>query len=322
MSIASGSPGSWTRSRRARIRWRSCIAGYAALGAAHPEAKNVKDEATRHRLFPLALAETLELGSRAIARHAGKAPADPQGDTYARRFVTACGETVDTSRGDDALEVFGRALEVLFILHADHELNAGTQRDACDRLGGDGFVQLARGRGGCAVRAVARRGQRGGASDADGDRRRLERAGVPRPRDEPRTSPERFRPSRLQELRPAREGDQGGGGRGARDRRTRSTARDRAGSSSAGRSRRSTSSRASSIQTSTSTPASRTRRSDSTRRRSRSSSRSRVPSAGCATDELMSGTVPDHPSGSGLRGRGRAIGAEALVAFGFRGAGA
>ena len=102
------------------------IAGYAALGAAHPEAKNVKDEATRHRFFPLVLAETLELGSRAIARHAGKAPADPQGDTYARRFVTACGETVDTSRGDDALEVFGRALEVLFILHADHELNAGT----------------------------------------------------------------------------------------------------------------------------------------------------------------------------------------------------
>ncbi len=102
------------------------IAGYAALGAAHPEAKRIKDEETRHRLFPLVLAETLELGARAIARHAGRAVKEPEGDTYARRFVTACGEVVDTARGDEAVEVFGRALEVLFILHADHELNAGT----------------------------------------------------------------------------------------------------------------------------------------------------------------------------------------------------
>jgi citrate synthase len=101
------------------------IAGYAALGAGHPEAKQVKDEETRHRLFPVALAETLELGARAIARHAGKEPGEPNGDAYAHRFVSACGDVVDGSR-DDALEVFGRALEVLFILHADHELNAGT----------------------------------------------------------------------------------------------------------------------------------------------------------------------------------------------------
>ena len=38
----------------------------------------------------------------------------------------ACGDAVDTSRGDEALQVFGRALDVLFVLHADHELNAGT----------------------------------------------------------------------------------------------------------------------------------------------------------------------------------------------------
>jgi citrate synthase len=102
------------------------IAGYAALGAGHPEAKHVKDADMRKALFPVALAETLELGAHAISRHCGAKPGRPEGDSYARRFVAACGGAIDTSRGAEALDVFGRALEVLFILHADHELNAGT----------------------------------------------------------------------------------------------------------------------------------------------------------------------------------------------------
>jgi len=102
------------------------IAGYAALGAAHPEAKDVKNAEMRRRLFPLVLAETLELGARAIARHAGVAPGAQSGDTYARRFIEVCGNAVDRSRGEEGVEVFGRALDVLLVLHADHELNAGT----------------------------------------------------------------------------------------------------------------------------------------------------------------------------------------------------
>jgi citrate synthase len=102
------------------------IAGYAALGASHPETKDVKNAEMRRQLFPLVLAETLELGARAIARHAGVQPRKPEGDTYATRFVYACGDAVDTSLGAEALQVFGRALDVLFVLHADHELNAGT----------------------------------------------------------------------------------------------------------------------------------------------------------------------------------------------------
>jgi citrate synthase len=102
------------------------IAGYAALGATHPETKDVRDAAMRKRFFPIVLAETLELGAQAIARHAGATAREPEGGTYARRFVCACGDAVDTSGGDDALDVFGRALDVLFVLHADHELNAGT----------------------------------------------------------------------------------------------------------------------------------------------------------------------------------------------------
>ena len=102
------------------------IAGYAALGATHPETKDVKNAEMRKRFFPLALAETLELGARAIARHTGVQPKAPEGDTYANRFVHACGDAVDTSRGAEALDIFGKALDVLFVLHADHELNAGT----------------------------------------------------------------------------------------------------------------------------------------------------------------------------------------------------
>jgi citrate synthase len=102
------------------------IAGYAALGASHPETKDVKNAEMRRRAYPLALAETLVLGAHAIARHAGVEPGEPAGDTYARRFLAVCGDAIDTSGGEDALAVFGRALDVLFVLHADHELNAGT----------------------------------------------------------------------------------------------------------------------------------------------------------------------------------------------------
>ena len=102
------------------------IAGYAALGASHPETKDVKNAEMRKRYLALALGETLILGAHAIARHAGVAPGEPAGDTYARRFISTCGDSVDTSRGTDALDVFGKALDVLFVLHADHELNAGT----------------------------------------------------------------------------------------------------------------------------------------------------------------------------------------------------
>jgi citrate synthase len=102
------------------------ISGYAALGASHPETKDVKNGDMRKRFFPLLLGETLELGARAIARHAGAQPGRQQGNTYARRFLSVCGDAIDTSLGEEALDVFGRALDVLFVLHADHELNAGT----------------------------------------------------------------------------------------------------------------------------------------------------------------------------------------------------
>ena len=102
------------------------ISGYAALGARHPEAKHVHDAEMRHALFPLVLAQTAELGAGAIAKHVGAAPGTPSGERYAERFLRACGDALPLCRDEDALGVFSHALDVLFILHADHELNAGT----------------------------------------------------------------------------------------------------------------------------------------------------------------------------------------------------
>ena len=146
------------------------IAGYAALGALHPETKDVKNAEMRKRFFPLVLAETLELGAQAIARHAGVTPRAPEGDTYARRFIHACGDAVDTSLGDEALDVFGKAPRRPFRPARGSRAERRHERDACDRLGRDRHVLVARRRGRGAVRPVARRRERGGSAHARLDR--------------------------------------------------------------------------------------------------------------------------------------------------------
>ncbi len=97
------------------------ISGYAALGAAHQEAKAaVHDGEARKAALPTQLAETLQLGAYAIAASIGGTTGATSGATFAEQFLRTSGV------GAEQLEVFARALEVLFILHADHELNAGT----------------------------------------------------------------------------------------------------------------------------------------------------------------------------------------------------
>ena len=98
------------------------ISGYAALGArwAAQAKAAVHDPAARKAALPRQLAETLVLGAEAIAASVGAKAGKAKGETYAKQFLVASGV------GKSQLEVFGRALEVLFILHADHELNAGT----------------------------------------------------------------------------------------------------------------------------------------------------------------------------------------------------
>ena len=103
--------------------------------------------------------------------------------------------------------VAAEALDLLFILHADHEQNAST---STVRLAGihrrQSLRRDLRRRVG-AVGSGARRRQRGGARDARGDRHRRPDPEVPRDGQgqvQP-LPPDGLRPSRLQELRSARQ---------------------------------------------------------------------------------------------------------------------
>ena len=103
------------------------IAGYAALGASHPETKDVKNAEMRRQFLAIAMAETLELGARAIARHAGVAAGRRRRRDVCRALRGGLRRRRRyESGGAEGLAVFARALEILFVLHADHELNAGT----------------------------------------------------------------------------------------------------------------------------------------------------------------------------------------------------
>ena len=160
-----------------------------------------------------------------------------------------------------------KALDLLFILHADHEQNASTST-----------VRLA-GSTGCNPYTAMSAGvsalwgpAHGGANEAVVDM--LEKIGDAEPRrrvpcarqgQEGWRAPDGLRPSRVQELRPAREDHPRDVPQGARRSSARATIRcssSRSGSRKS-RSRTTTSSAASSIRTSTSTPASSTARSAS-----------------------------------------------------------
>ena len=66
--------------------------------------------------------------------------------------------------------VLARALDVLFILHADHEQNCSTSAMREHRQLARRSLFGAGGRGGRALRPAARRRQRSGAADAERDR--------------------------------------------------------------------------------------------------------------------------------------------------------
>ena len=145
--------------------------------------------------------------------------------------------------------VLERALDVLFILHADHEQNCST---SAMRTIGSSQVDPVLGagrRGGGALRPAARRRQRGGAADAQRDRLGVEGAGVHQAGEVGRGAQpaDGIRPPRLQVVRPAgaRSSSRSPTWCSTSPARTRcSTSRS---SSSASRCRTTTSSRASSI---------------------------------------------------------------------------
>ena len=173
------------------------------------------------------------------------------------------------------------ALDVLFILHADHEQNCST--NAMRAVGSslpDPYSATA------AAIAALYGPLHGGANEAV--LRMLTRIGTRGPLPDfiagvkaGQGTPDGLRPPRLQELRPARQGHQAHGRPGARASPARARSSTSPASWSRSRSRTSTSSAASSTPTSTSTAASSTRRWASRWRCSRCCSPSRARRAGC-----------------------------------------
>jgi hypothetical protein len=117
--------------------------------------------------------------------------------------------------------LYAQALDLLFILHADHEQNASTSTvRIAGSTGCNPYTAMSAG-----VSALwgpgARRRQRGRGRHAAEDRRREPRPGVPDPRErqQGRRAAHGLRPPCLQELRPARDADPRNGAQGARQAR-------------------------------------------------------------------------------------------------------
>ena len=101
------------------------IAAFGALGTFYPEAQNVHDEAVRDRQICRIVAQTPALAAYAARRRKGEPIVPPaEGLTFAGNFLHMLKATPGKPFTPDP--VLERALDILFILHADHEQNCST----------------------------------------------------------------------------------------------------------------------------------------------------------------------------------------------------
>ncbi len=101
------------------------LAGTGALSTFYPEATNIKDEETRNLQVIRLLAKVPTLAAFAYRHSMGQPYVYPDNDlSYAGNFLSMMYKMTELKyEPDPRLE---KALDVLFILHADHEQNAST----------------------------------------------------------------------------------------------------------------------------------------------------------------------------------------------------
>ena len=241
------------------------MASVGALSTFYPDARNISDADNRHMQIVRMIAKMPTLGAWSFRHAQGKPYVYPDNDLgYTANFLSMLFKMSESKFEAD--ERLVKALDVLFILHADHEQNCST--NAVRSVGSsqvDPYSAVV-GRRRRALRPAARRRQRGRAADAQAHRQQGEHPRLHRGREERQRAPDGLRPPGLQELRPARQDHQEGLRRRLRGHRDQPAARHRARSWRRSRSRTSTSSSASSTPTWTSTRASSTRPSSSRRR--------------------------------------------------------
>jgi citrate synthase len=101
------------------------ISMMAALGTFYPEAKDIFDPATRKKQIVRIIAKVITIAAFSYRHRVGMPYAYPDNDlTYPGNFVNMMFRITEPKfKVNPALE---HALDVLFILHADHEQNAST----------------------------------------------------------------------------------------------------------------------------------------------------------------------------------------------------
>ncbi|HMC21577.1 MAG TPA: citrate synthase [Thermoanaerobaculia bacterium] len=101
------------------------IATIAALGTFYAEAKNISDPETRKRQITRIVAKMITIAAFGYRHMMGQPYAYPDNDlSYSGNFLNMMFKTTETKYAPNPkLE---RALDVLFILHADHEQNCST----------------------------------------------------------------------------------------------------------------------------------------------------------------------------------------------------
>lgn len=99
------------------------VSAVAALGTFYDDAKHIKDPASRHNSFIRLIAKTPTLAAMCYRFSVGLPFNYPDNDlSYAANFLNMMWKVGDY----EVNPVLARAMDILFILHADHEQNCGT----------------------------------------------------------------------------------------------------------------------------------------------------------------------------------------------------
>ena len=145
------------------------ISTVGALSTFYPDAKQIFDEQSRRKQMQRLIAKVPTIAAYAYRHSIGRPYVYPDNDlSFTGNFLNMLFKMTELKYKPNP--VLERALDVLFILHADHEQNCST---SAMRAIGSSHVDPVFGagrRGGGALRPAARRRQRSRAADAQGDR--------------------------------------------------------------------------------------------------------------------------------------------------------
>ena len=101
------------------------LSSVAALSTFYPESRDIKDQDVRHEQIVRMIAKMPTLGAWAFRHAQGKPYVYPNNDlTYTENFLSMLFKMSEREYNADPR--LAQALEVLFILHADHEQNCST----------------------------------------------------------------------------------------------------------------------------------------------------------------------------------------------------